>query len=208
MKIEIGMRKAYRSKTDSRAVCLCIDFDHGNVVNGLGDRKIVPNVPHGCIIDHENNFWTAGNGDGIIQKYGHDGKLLMQIGKKGVVDTSGGLSWSMSVTGKVTGSKFSTRWETSRTTSGSREKTAFQIIGAPHGGSGFPSDREQKYMYVDDGGRRADQGTRSCQRRSSLELGRPGHQIGAFTHGHTLALDSKGNVYVTETERGPKSPKS
>ena len=50
----------------------------------------MPNTPHGCKIDHENNLWTAGNGDGIIQKYSHDGKLLMQIGKRGVVDTSDG----------------------------------------------------------------------------------------------------------------------
>jgi hypothetical protein len=68
-----------------------IEFDpDGNVVNSFGDWKVVPNITHGCIIDYENNFWTAGNGDGIIQKYSHDGKLLMQIGKRGVVDTSDG----------------------------------------------------------------------------------------------------------------------
>jgi hypothetical protein len=68
-----------------------IEFDpDGNVVNTFGDWKVVPNITHACIIDYENNFWTAGNGDGIIQKYSHDGKLLMQIGKRGVVDTSDG----------------------------------------------------------------------------------------------------------------------
>jgi len=68
-----------------------IEFDpDGNVVNAFGDWNVVPNITHGCIIDNENNFWTAGNGDGIIQKYSHDGKLLMQIGKRGVVDTSDG----------------------------------------------------------------------------------------------------------------------
>jgi hypothetical protein len=60
------------------------------VVNGFGDRKTVPNTTHGCTIDYENNFWTAGNGDGIIQKYSHDGRLMMQIGKRGVVDSSDG----------------------------------------------------------------------------------------------------------------------
>jgi hypothetical protein len=59
-----------------------IEFDHdGNVVNSFGDSKVVPNITHGCIIDYHNNFWTAGNGDGIIQ---------MQIGERGVVDTSDG----------------------------------------------------------------------------------------------------------------------
>ena len=68
-----------------------LEFDpDGNVVNSFGDWKTVPDVTHGCTIDYENNFWTAGNGDGIIQKYSHDGKLLMQIGVRGVVDTSDG----------------------------------------------------------------------------------------------------------------------
>ena len=68
-----------------------IEFDpDGNIVNSFGDWKVVPNITHGCTIDYENNFWTAGNGDGIIQKYSHDGKLLMQIGERGVVDTSDG----------------------------------------------------------------------------------------------------------------------
>ena len=68
-----------------------IEFDpEGNVVNSFGDWTVVPNVTHGCNIDYENNFWTAGNGDGIVQKYSHDGKLLMQIGKRGVLDTSDG----------------------------------------------------------------------------------------------------------------------
>ena len=33
-------------------------------------------------------------------------------------------------------------------------------------------------------------------------FGRPGHQAGAFTHGHTIAVDSKGRVYVSETHTG------
>jgi hypothetical protein len=66
-----------------------IEFDaDGKVVNSFGDWKTAPNTTHGCIIDYENNFWTAGNGDGIIQKYSHDGRLMMQIGKRGVVDSS------------------------------------------------------------------------------------------------------------------------
>ena len=68
-----------------------IEFDtEGNVINAFGDWKTAPNTTHGCIIDHENNLWTTGNGDGIVQKYSHAGKLMMQIGKRGVVDTSDG----------------------------------------------------------------------------------------------------------------------
>jgi hypothetical protein len=33
-------------------------------------------------------------------------------------------------------------------------------------------------------------------------FGRPGHQLGNFTHRHCIALDSKGNLYVAETNYG------
>jgi hypothetical protein len=46
---------------------------------------------HGCFIDKDGNFWTAGNNDGIVQKYTHDGsKMLLQIGTKGVMDSVDG----------------------------------------------------------------------------------------------------------------------
>ena len=32
--------------------------------------------------------------------------------------------------------------------------------------------------------------------------GRPGHQLGAFTHGHTIAIDRHGHLYVGETHTG------
>lgn len=69
-----------------------IEFDpEGNVVNSFGDPDTTPNTPHGCAVDAENNIWITGNGDGVVQKYSHDGsKLLFQIGKRGVVDSSDG----------------------------------------------------------------------------------------------------------------------
>jgi sugar lactone lactonase YvrE len=33
-------------------------------------------------------------------------------------------------------------------------------------------------------------------------FGRPGHQAGNFTHGHTIAVDSSGNIYIAETSTG------
>jgi len=66
-------------------------FDRaGNLVHSFADSNAVPNVIHGCFVDHENNIWVTGNGDGIIQKWSHEGKLLLQIGKRGVFDTSDG----------------------------------------------------------------------------------------------------------------------
>jgi hypothetical protein len=35
-----------------------------------------------------------------------------------------------------------------------------------------------------------------------LCFGRRGHQIGEFTHAHTMAVDSKGNLYIAETDWG------
>ena len=65
-----------------------IEFDRqGNVVNAWGDRGTMPNGLHGCFVDYQDNVWIAGNGDGIVQKYSHDGsRLLLQIGTRGVCD--------------------------------------------------------------------------------------------------------------------------
>ena len=69
-----------------------IEFDaEGKVVNSWGNRDLMAQTQHGCFIDKEGNFWTAGNNDGIVQKYTHDGsKMLLQIGTKGVMDSADG----------------------------------------------------------------------------------------------------------------------
>jgi len=69
-----------------------LEFDReGNVVNAWGNRDVLPNGLHGCFVDHHDNVWIAGNGDGIVQKYTHDGKtLLLQIGTRGLCDTATG----------------------------------------------------------------------------------------------------------------------
>jgi hypothetical protein len=41
----------------------------------------VPTGIHGLYVDYQDNVWIAGNGDGIVQKYTHDGStLLLQLG--------------------------------------------------------------------------------------------------------------------------------
>src|SRR3977135_3956068 len=56
-----------------------IKFDpDGKVVGSWGDPTTAPRPILGCFVDHEKNVWVAGNGDGVIQKYAPDGKLLMQ----------------------------------------------------------------------------------------------------------------------------------
>src|SRR6195256_4569095 len=69
-----------------------IEFDpEGDVVNSWGDANVLGPGRHACYVDHENNVWLPSNQDGIVQKYSHDGsKLLLQIGTKGIVDSSDG----------------------------------------------------------------------------------------------------------------------
>jgi NHL repeat-containing protein len=63
----------------------------GKVVNAWGDSKILPKDLHGCAVDRDRHVWVDGSEDGIVQEYSHDGKeMLLQIGKKGVFDSSDG----------------------------------------------------------------------------------------------------------------------
>ncbi|MGH9681112.1 MAG: hypothetical protein ACRD4Y_14285 [Candidatus Acidiferrales bacterium] len=70
-----------------------LEYDaEGNLVNSFANFKTAPDSPHGCFVDTDGNIYIAGNDDAIVQKYTHDGsKMLMQIGEKGVFDSSTGL---------------------------------------------------------------------------------------------------------------------
>lgn len=263
-----------------------IEFDpDGNVVNSFGDWKVVPNSPHGCFVDSENNVWMASNGDGIVQKYTHDGKkLLLQIGTRGVVDSSDG-----KITGRPLNSshtslnmpagvavdpangdvyvadgygnsrvavfdkngKFLRQWGHQGNAADAaagvpdafmlvvncvalgndglvyvcdRQSDRIQVfdkmgnfkknIWIKRGDGKYPDvrgttwwiafspDPEQRYMYVADGG---DEEIKILDYRTDQILGsfgRRGHQIGEFTHAHTMAVDSKGNLYIAETDWG------
>jgi len=69
-----------------------IEFDPaGNVVHAWGDPALLDPRLHSCHFDKDNNFWIAAAPSGMVQKYTHDGsELLLQIGKKGVLDSSDG----------------------------------------------------------------------------------------------------------------------
>jgi DNA-binding beta-propeller fold protein YncE len=68
-----------------------MEFDpEGNLVNSWGDIKVLGNYLHDCLVDKDGNVWIAPARSGFVQKYSHDGKLLLQIGKSGVFDSSDG----------------------------------------------------------------------------------------------------------------------
>jgi sugar lactone lactonase YvrE len=69
-----------------------IEFDPaGNVVHSWGDPNLLDARLHSCHFDKDGNVWIASAPSGMVQKYTHDGsKLLLQIGKKGALDSSDG----------------------------------------------------------------------------------------------------------------------
>ena len=66
-----------------------VQFDQqGNVLQAWGGPETAkgyewPQNEHGMFVDTKGNVWLAGNGenDGMVLKFTHDGKFLMQIGK-------------------------------------------------------------------------------------------------------------------------------
>jgi len=69
---------------------------------------------------------------------------------------------------------------------------------------GFSADAEQRYLYVCD----AANAKVWILGRSDLSIlgsfGHGGHSGGGFTAPHSLAVDSKGNIYVGETLEGKR----
>jgi sugar lactone lactonase YvrE len=72
---------------------------------------------------------------------------------------------------------------------------------------GFSPDAEQKYLYMMDGGSEQVHILDHASGKILSSFGRPGHQAGNFTHGHTLAVDSQGSIFVAETDWGRRVQK-
>jgi hypothetical protein len=99
---ESGMIVGQDASASAIPAPVILEFNSaGKAVNGFGNAALTQSGPtyggsvympygsHGCFVDYQGNIWTAGNGDGIVQKYAHDGGngvALMQIGTKGVCD--------------------------------------------------------------------------------------------------------------------------
>jgi DNA-binding beta-propeller fold protein YncE len=254
-------------------------FDRiGALVSSFGDPNAVPGSIHGCSFDRENNIYVAGNNDGIIQKYSHDGKLLMQIGTRGKFDTADGTGrgifknssregffnpagiaidpangdlyvadgeghfirqWGSKATAAETeagapgvfanvvhciaisnaglvyvcdrqGDRVQVFDKTGRFVRNIWIRTGTPTLPDARGTAwwvAFSRDAAQKHMYVMNGRNETVHVLDHESGKILATFGRPGHQPGNFTHGHTLAVDSAGNLYVAETNWGRRVQK-
>ena len=66
----------------------------------------------------------------------------------------------------------------------------------------FSPDEEQQFLYVMNGAEEKVHILDHASGKTLSTFGRPGHMPGDFTHGHTIATDSAGNLYVAETNYG------
>jgi len=75
-----------------RMAPLIIELDpSGQVVGSWGDPAVLDARLHSCHADKDDNIWIGSAPSGMVQQYSRDGRaLLMQIGKKGVLDSSDG----------------------------------------------------------------------------------------------------------------------
>ena len=276
-------------ETSIQAPAVMIFDLEGNMIDSWGDWAVLPTTVHSCAVDNENNVWITANGDGMVQKYTHDGKLLLQIGKKGVFDTSDGtrkgkpLNSGRTQLFKPAGvavdpdnrdvyfadgygnrrvvvfdrnGNFLRQWGRQATHEemeagvggvfaevvhsvaisnaglvyvGDRQGDRVQVFDKmgnfkrniwvrtgtatlpdPRGTAwwtGFSPDREQKFLYVMNGRNEQVHILDHASGKILSSFGRPGHQLGNFTHGHSLAVDSRGNIYVADTNWGRRVQK-
>jgi DNA-binding beta-propeller fold protein YncE len=71
----------------------------------------------------------------------------------------------------------------------------------------FSRDPEQKFLYVMNGRNEQVHVLDHATGKILSSFGRPGHWLGNFTHGHAIAVDSIGNLYVAETDTGRRVQK-
>jgi len=271
-------------ETCVRAPAVMIFDLEGNLTGSWGDWDVLPSTVHSCAVDKDNNVWISANGDGMVQKYSFDGKLILQIGKKGVFDTVDGakkskcLNAARDCLNKPAGiacdpengdvyfadgygnrrivvfdkhGKFLRQWgrqalpeEMEAGVGGAFAEVVHSVaisnaglvyVGDRQGDrvqvfdkmgnfkrniwirtgtptlpdkrgtawwTAFSPDPEQKYLYVMNGRNEQVHVLDHASGTILSSFGRPGHQLGNFIHGHSIAVDSKGNLYVAETNWG------
>ncbi len=257
----------------------------GNVV-ASATPPVLPDGLHGCLVDHQDNVWIAGNADAIVQKYSHDlTALLLQIGEKGHFDSSDGTANGTPTNSSRTllnrpadiavdpgngdiyiadgygnrrivvfdnNGHYLRQWGEQGTLAEAEAGVGGKFFAVVHGVNlgidglvyvndrkgnriqvfhkdgtfvrnlwvnrgyalsdpasigtcwdmAFSADRDQRLIYVADGEEQLVWTLAHADGGTLASYGRPGHMAGEFTYAHTLALDSKGNLYTAETIGG------
>src|SRR6266404_499291 len=161
---------------------------------GPGQGYEWPQSNHGVHVDYKGNVWIGGNGekDAHILKFTKDGKFLLQVGH---FDKNGGSNDRVQVFQP----------------DGTFVKEAFYARNTLGAGSvwdvTFSKDPDQRFMFLADG---QNERVRVILRDTLEELtsfGDGGRQPGQFYGVHSIASDSKGNLYTTETYEGKRVQK-
>ena len=148
-----------------------IVFDReGKFLNAWGEGLFT--TPHGIFIDRRDELYLADSGDHTLRKFTPEGKLLMTLGR-----------------------------------AGSATDTGFKIDASPVKVAGGPFNRPTNAavlpngeFYVADGYGNARIHKFARDGRLLFSWGEPGSGPGQFNLPHSVAVDSRGTVYVADRE--------
>src|SRR5213592_3201189 len=150
-----------------------------------GQNHVLPNGIHGCFVDYQDNVWIGGNGDGVVQKYSHDGTLLLQIGTKFVCDNG------TAAGGPCTGTGFGNIGITG---------TSHTLLSLPADIAVDPANGE---IYIADGYGNHRVVVFDANGQYLRQMGTVGSSDGQFTaggggHPHCVVLARNGYVYACD----------
>jgi DNA-binding beta-propeller fold protein YncE len=207
-----------------------MEFDAaGNYLQGWGGEGAGyewPRDEHAITIDYKGNVWISSAGgprlpertENQILKFTRDGKFLLQIGhrgqSKGSLDTA-----NFNTVHGVRVSDDGLVYVADRMNNriqifaldGTFKQEVFverrtKLLGTAFS-IAFSRDPGQQYLYLADAGNGR---VHIFDRRAMREVGgfgRIGHYAGEFVFLHTVATDSKGNIYTSEVGNGRRAQK-
>ena len=193
----------------------------------LNSSHTLLNRPAGVAVDPSNGdiYIADGYGNSRVAVFDRNGKFLRQWGRQGTsAEAEAGEPGAfMQVVHCITIGNDSLVYVCDRQGDrvqvfdmmGNFKRNIWIRTGSEHlpdrGGTamwvGFSSDPAQRFMYV--ASEHNDQVYILDHSTGKIlsSFGRVGHLLGEFTHAHTLAVDSKGNIYVAEVQMGNRVQK-
>ena len=194
---------------------------------GLNAARDQLHMPAGMVVDPGNGdiYVADGYGNRRVAVFDKDGKFLRQWGRQATEEET--RSGAPGVFAEVVhciamsndGLIYVCDRQGNRVQVFQKDGTFVRNIPIPNASGNLPDkrgtawwvafspDREQKLLYVMNGGTEQVHILDHASGKILSSFGRPGHQIGNFTHGHTITVDSQGSIYVAETDWGRRIQK-